>query len=79
MPRAAGTGFMWLKDNIYRNNPQKIEELKGGITAAVESIVEETLAAIMENFNRRQEMVLNAQCSHIEYIFFLHKKLPTIT
>jgi hypothetical protein len=53
--------------------------LKGGITAAVESIVEGTLAAIMENFNLPDEMALNAQGSHLEYIFFLQKKLLTLT
>jgi hypothetical protein len=45
--------FLWgfLKDNIWRNNPHLVEEWKGEIMAAVESITEETLAAVMENFS----------------------------
>jgi hypothetical protein len=38
-------------DSIWRNNSHLVEGWKGEITAAVESITEETLAAFMENFN----------------------------
>jgi hypothetical protein len=46
--------FLWefLKDNVYRNNPHTAEKVKGEITAAVESITEEKLAAVMENFSQ---------------------------
>jgi hypothetical protein len=47
--------------NFYRNNPHTTEELQGEVTAAVERITEETLTAVMKNFSRRQEMVLDAQ------------------
>jgi hypothetical protein len=51
-------GFM--KDNVYRNNPQTAEELRSEIMAAVSSISEETLVAVMENLSRCLQMVLDA-------------------
>jgi hypothetical protein len=46
---------------------------KAEITAAVESINKETVAAEMENFSQYLQMVLNAQQSHIKYVFTLIK------
>jgi hypothetical protein len=41
-------------EHVYRNNSHVVQELKGEIT-------KETLAAVMENFSRRQQMVLDSQ------------------
>jgi hypothetical protein len=41
--------------------------LKGEVTAAADSITEETLAALMDNFNWHCHMVLDAQGLHSVY------------
>jgi hypothetical protein len=51
----------FLKDSVCWNNQHATEELKGEVTAAVKSITEETLAVIMGNCNRLQQMLLDAQ------------------
>jgi hypothetical protein len=58
--------FLWgfLKDDIHRNNPHTVEELKDEITAVVENISEETLVGVMENFGRRLQMILDTQGSY---------------
>jgi hypothetical protein len=55
--------LLWgfLKNNVYWNNPHTVEELKREITAAVVSIFKETPAEFLEDFSRRQKMLLNAQ------------------
>jgi hypothetical protein len=40
----------FLKNCVFTNNPHKVEELKAKIMAAMESIIKETLAAVMEDF-----------------------------
>jgi hypothetical protein len=71
----ATLGF--LKDNVYRNNPHAVDELKGKITAAVKGITEETLAAVMEKFIRHKQMVKDAHRSYTEYNFYLNMILRT--
>jgi hypothetical protein len=39
------------------------------MTVAAESVTEETLAAVMENFSRPQEIVLDVQGPQIVYVF----------
>jgi hypothetical protein len=43
--------------------------LKGEITVAVVNITEEAMAAVMENSSQHQQIVLDAQGSHTEYVF----------
>jgi hypothetical protein len=56
----------FLKDAVYKNNSHTIQELQQGISAAVISISEETPAAIMQNFRRQLQMVLDAHGAHID-------------
>jgi adenine deaminase len=51
---------------VYKNNPHTIEVLQQEISAAVISVSEETLAAVLQNYRRRLQMVLDADGAHIE-------------
>jgi hypothetical protein len=50
---------------VYKNNPHTIE-LQQEISAAVISISEETLAAVVQNFRHQLQMVLHTDSAHIE-------------
>jgi hypothetical protein len=50
----------------YKNNPHTIDEPQPEISAAVINVSEETLAAVVQNFRRRLQMVLDGDCAHIE-------------
>jgi hypothetical protein len=54
---------------VYKNNPHTIEVLQQEISAAVISVSEETLAAVVQNYRRRLQMVLDADSAHIENVF----------
>jgi hypothetical protein len=54
---------------IYRNNPHTVEELKDEITTVVENISKETQVGVMENFSLCPQIILDAQGSHVEYLF----------
>ena len=50
--------FLWgyLKDRVYKTNPQTIGELKRNIQTEMEAIDEATCRAVMSNFIRRMKM-----------------------
>ena len=52
--------YMWryLKDRVYRNNPQTNPDLKAAITAAIRAIPREECRRVIENFARRIQMRL---------------------
>jgi hypothetical protein len=54
---------------VYKNNPHTIAELKQEISAAVISVSEDTLAAVLRNFRCRLQMVLDADGAHIKNVF----------
>jgi hypothetical protein len=59
-----------LKDRVYKNNPQTVKKkLQQEISAAVINVSEETLAAVVQNFRHRLQMVLDANGAHIENVF----------
>jgi hypothetical protein len=62
--------FLWgfLKDTVNKKTPHTIEELQQEISAAVISVSEEILTAVMRNFRRRLQMVLDADGAHIENV-----------
>jgi hypothetical protein len=62
--------FLWgfLKDTVSKNNPHAIEELQYEMSVAVISVSEETLAAVVRHFRRRQS-VLHANGAQIEDVF----------
>jgi hypothetical protein len=47
----------------------------------VQSITEETLAAVIESFSWQKQMLSDAEGSHIEYmyLYLLKKNLPSVT
>jgi hypothetical protein len=55
--------------SIYRNNPHPVDKLQGTNTAVVDNVSEETLVGLMENFNRRLQMVLGAHGPNTEHVF----------
>jgi hypothetical protein len=63
--------FLWgfLRDTVYKNGPHTIEELKQEILAAVIRVSEETLAAVVGNFQHWLQMVMDANGTHIENVF----------
>jgi hypothetical protein len=51
---------------VYKNNPHTIKELQQEISAAVISVSEEILVAVLRNFRRRLQMVLDTDGAHTE-------------
>ena len=45
--------YLWgfLKDNVYRNNPQTISELKKAITQKINAIPKEECITVINNFD----------------------------
>ena len=62
--------YLWgyLKDNVYRNNPQIIQELKQAITFQIRQIPREECARVIENFARRLEVCRQRGGGHLEHI-----------
>ena len=62
--------FLWgyLKDRVYKTNPQTIGELKRNIQTEMEAIDEATCRAVMSNFIRRMEMCQHQEGGHLEQL-----------
>jgi hypothetical protein len=54
---------------VYSDNPHTFEELQQEISAAVNSVSEETPAAVVRNFRLRLQMVLDADGACTENVF----------
>ena len=63
--------YLWgyLKDRVYRNNPQSIPDPKATITAAIRAIPREECGRVIENFVHRIQMCLQRRGAHLEHIF----------
>jgi hypothetical protein len=59
----------FLKVTLCRNNLHTIQELKQYTLAAMISIIEETLAQIVKNFQHHLQMVMDTNGAHIENPF----------
>jgi adenine deaminase len=59
----------FLKDTVYKINQHTIKELQQEILAAVISVSKETLAAVVRNYRRRLQTVLDADGAYIENVF----------
>jgi hypothetical protein len=57
-----------LSYTVQKNNPHKIKELTEEMLAAVNSISEETLAAVVQNF--QLQMVIDADGAYTESVYF---------
>ena len=53
--------FLWgyLKDVVYVNRPQTIQELKNNITHEISQIPREMRESVMKNFQKRLEVCLD--------------------
>jgi hypothetical protein len=63
--------FIWgfLKVIVHKSDPHIIQEIKKEILPAVISITECILAGIVQNFQRRLQMILDAGGAHTEIFF----------
>ena len=61
--------YLWglLKDNVYRNNPQTIPELKEAITQKINAIPKECITVI-NNFAHRIQVCLLQNGGHLKHI-----------
>ena len=52
--------YLWdyLKDRVYRNNPQTIGDLKTAITARIRAVPIEECVRVIDSFARRLQMCL---------------------
>ena len=62
--------FLWgyLKDNVYKNNPQTKADLKKEIIDKINSIDKITLKKVMSNFEARLRHLLINNGNHFENI-----------
>ena len=58
----------FLKDIVYQENPQTIEELKTAITAKIRAIPKEECVKVIDNFTRRVQVCLQQNGGHLEHI-----------
>ena len=55
-----------LKDNVYRNEPATEDQLREKIQHGTQRISEETLEAVVANFQKRLRKVQEKRGEHIE-------------
>ena len=60
--------WVYLKDNVYTNNPQKNSDLKAAIAAKIRAIPREECVRIIQNFARRVQVCLQRGGAHLEHI-----------
>ena len=58
----------FLKDYVYRNNPQTIPELKEAITQNINVIPKEGCIRVINNFARRIQVCLQPNGGHLDHI-----------
>ena len=62
--------FLWgfLKDNVYKNRPQSISELKQVITTMIKSIKKDVCVRVVNNFALRIQECLKRDGGHLEHV-----------
>jgi hypothetical protein len=62
--------YLWghMKEMVYKDNPQTIDELKTSITSAIQNINPEIPKRVFNNMNKRAQMCINAQGGHFEHL-----------
>ena len=58
----------FLKDNVYKNNPKSIAELKTAITHQIRGIQKEECVRVIDNFARRLQVCLQRKGRYIEHV-----------
>lgn len=72
--------FLWgyLKENVFRTKPNNIDTLKEAIREILSSIDQDTMAAVIANFEKRVNLCIQQQGGHFEHLRrlrFAHFKL----
>ena len=62
--------FLWgyLKDIVYVNWPQTIQELKNNITHEISQIPREMRESVIKNFEKRLEVCVERNGGHLEHV-----------
>lgn len=62
--------YLWgyLKDNVYTERPDTIEDLKAAITAQIRRITKEECQRVIDNFERRIQICLERNGRHLEHV-----------
>lgn len=62
--------FLWghLKNNVYKQRPSTIEELKAAISLCINSIDVSTLRNVADGFTARVRKIIEVQGSHFEHL-----------
>jgi len=63
--------WVYLKDNVYKDNPKTIPELKSAISAKIRAISREECVRVIDNFARRKQVCLQRRggLKILEHIF----------
>lgn len=61
--------FLWgyCKDNVYKNNPQNLDELKTEVESFIATITRLTCKKVIQNFGLRLNRIMVKKGSHIEH------------
>lgn len=64
--------FLWgfLKNKVYANKPNTVDQLKNNITEAIENIPPETYQKVMENVVKRAQVCAASRGGHLSDIIF---------
>lgn len=64
--------FLWgyLKDNVYKSQPQTINELKASIQTKINDIGVDMLERVVNSFEKRVRSCIVAEGGHFEKIFY---------
>ncbi len=60
--------FLWdaLKEQLYANSPNSVQELGDSIRSEIQNISHETLAKVFQNFENRLSFCIENDGDHIE-------------
>ena len=58
----------YLKENVFRRKPNNIDTLKEAIREILSSIDQDTMAAVIANFEKRVNMCIQQQGGHFEHL-----------
>jgi hypothetical protein len=62
--------YLWgfLKDQVYKTSPTTLKELKTNIRREIRGINHETCKAVIDNFKRRCDVVIEQNGRHVEHV-----------
>jgi hypothetical protein len=62
--------FLWgyLKDTVYRTNPQDLKQLKMNITRVIEEVIERTLRKVARNMVKHVDKCIEMNGHHFQHL-----------